>query len=132
MICASLMALRPLLVKWFPGLFPTTRTYSDTYVSGSNPSWRPRVSQKYSGKIWSASATGNSNGVELESTEKLQHVETGTELEGIKKTTKFEMEIEEGNDGHGHGHGAGTESVSSSRMEGSTVRDLERCVSGEH
>jgi len=85
MICASLMAIRPLLVKWFPRFFPASTTKQNTsYVS--NQSWRPQISHRSNQKIWSR----NDGGLELASTEDV----TGNNAGGIKKTTQFALEVE--------------------------------------
>jgi hypothetical protein len=61
MICASLMSIRPLLVKYFPSLFPTTAAHD---YSGTT-SWRPKESANASARIWSGGPTGSE--VELRS-----------------------------------------------------------------
>jgi hypothetical protein len=63
MICACLMSIRPLLVKWFPSIFPTsTSANSNQYAQNQ---WRP-----HGGKYWNDSPSNN-GAVELESKEDL-------------------------------------------------------------
>jgi len=103
------MAIRPLLAKYLPGLFPDTHQANTSYMS--NRSWHPPLSHKSKHTIWSTS--GDKNGVQLQSMVDLHKTESqeefgfGGQQMGIKKTTQFEVDIE-------------TES------EGRRSRDLER------
>ena len=59
-ICACLMCLRPLLVRFMPALFPTTKATESKQTP--NPSWTQAMSSKLTSKL----RIGN-NGVELHS-----------------------------------------------------------------
>jgi hypothetical protein len=89
MICASLVAIRPLLVKYAPSLFPASTDQGSTYTV--KQSWRPPISQPTEHKIWSQ----RGQDLELASSEGLNRTESHSGLEeGIKMTTHFEMEVE--------------------------------------
>jgi hypothetical protein len=58
-ICSCLISLRPLLVKYFPRIFPITQR-SSSFNTPQNPNCNPRVSSRLTGKLQS----GN-RGIEL-------------------------------------------------------------------
>jgi hypothetical protein len=61
-ICASLMCLRPLLVRFLPSVFQSTKISESRSKRTTNPSWANVVNSKLASKLRS----GN-NGVELHS-----------------------------------------------------------------
>ena len=99
MICACIIAVRPLLVHFLPSIFPGTRNPTATYPSQKSGSFRPKMDSKISGKIWST----NHNGIELLSREELSGDAGSPRDLGIKKTTNFELreEFESGGSGSG-------------------------------
>ena len=46
-ICACLMSLRPLVVRWFPKIFPTTKNASVHGSQSHNATWGNRMSKKF-------------------------------------------------------------------------------------
>jgi hypothetical protein len=78
MICGSLMAIRPLLAKCFPSLFPATTNGLNKHFSSS--SWGQKVDSKLS-SLWS-----RNNGLKEQDKEKLGDQ---TSNEKIYKTAEF-------------------------------------------
>lgn len=58
-ICASLVCIRPLLVKYLPVIFPVTEVSESRGSDMKSPSWSRRLSLKASSKL------RNENGIEL-------------------------------------------------------------------
>lgn len=87
MIAASLMTIRPLMVKLFPRLFLTT---NDSQPTNSNSAaWRPKEFNVIRGRIWSKrSGTDTASEVQL-TTHDVGNEESG-ELK-VRVRTEFEM-----------------------------------------
>lgn len=82
MITASLMSIRPLLVKVFPSLFPSTHAHEYS----NSASWRPKEANTLSGRIWGGGRSAAGSEVELKS-----HDDEDGKSGDIKVRTEFEI-----------------------------------------
>jgi len=84
MICTCLIAIRPLLAKYFPALFKSTRSGSSSKPL-STKSWRRRIDSKINSRI----SSGHNNGFESASKDNVLSTQEVDERGGIQNATQF-------------------------------------------
>jgi hypothetical protein len=86
-ICACLMTLRPLIVKYLPAIFPASKLATNRSKGYGNPNWGQGISSKYPNKLRRAHS-----GVELLSEEGEARTRAGSGRTGIVVRTSWVAE----------------------------------------